>query len=104
MGNGKTQQYYDANPAANKRRIAQQKRYNKKGSSKPGTKDITGNDIAKNAVALNHKLGTYGNGDNLDAAHYKGSTTRGRSQHESINRGEPHKNKKKNKNKLYITT
>ena len=29
MAKGKTQRYYDANPAANKRRIAQQKRYNK---------------------------------------------------------------------------
>ena len=53
MAKGKTQRYYDANPAANKRRIAQQTRYNKNGK---------GNKIAKEAVALNRKMGTYGNG------------------------------------------
>ena len=54
MGKGKTQRYYDANPAANKRRIAQQTRYNKNGK---------GNKIAREAVKLNRKMGTYGNGD-----------------------------------------
>ena len=53
MAKGKTQKYYDANPAANKRRIAQQKRYNKNGK---------GNEIARKAVELNRKMGTYGNG------------------------------------------
>jgi len=39
-----------------------------------------------NANKLNRKLGTYGNGDGLDAAHYKGSTTKGRKQSPSANR------------------
>ena len=46
MEKGKTQRYYDSNPAANKRRIKQQKRYNKKGP---------GNEIARKATALNSK-------------------------------------------------
>ena len=54
MAKGKTQRYYDANPAANKRRIKQQTRYNKNGP---------GNEIARKATALNRELGTYGNGD-----------------------------------------
>ena len=48
MAKGKTQKYYDANPAANKRRIAQQKRYNKNGK---------GNEIARKAVELNESTG-----------------------------------------------
>jgi len=56
---------------------AQQKAYNK-------TKK--GKSLRVNANKLNRKLGTYGNGDNLDAAHYKGSTTKGRLQKASINR------------------
>ena len=34
----------------------------------------------------NRKRGTYGNGDGKDAAHYKGSTTKGRLQKPSVNR------------------
>ena len=56
---------------------AQQKAYNK---TKKGLK------IRVNANRLNRKLGTYGNGDNKDAAHYKGSSTKGRLQKPSINR------------------
>ena len=56
---------------------AQQKAYNK---TKKGLK------IRTNANKLNRKLGTYGNGDGKDAAHYKGSTTNGRTQDPSINR------------------
>ena len=56
---------------------AQQKAYNK---TKKGLK------IRTNANKLNRKLGTYGNGDGKDAAHYKGSTTKGRTQDPSINR------------------
>ena len=56
---------------------AQQKAYNK---TKKGLK------IRVNANKLNRKLGTYGNGDGKDAAHYKGSTTQGRTQDKSINR------------------
>ena len=56
---------------------AQQKAYNK---TKKGLK------LRVNANRLNRKLGTYGNGDNKDAAHYKGSSTKGRLQKPSITR------------------
>ena len=56
---------------------AQQKAYNK---TKKGKK------LRVNANKLNRKLGTYGNGDGKDAAHYKGSSTKGRLQSPSINR------------------
>ena len=54
---------------ANGNRKAQQKAYNK---TKKGT------ELRTRANALNRDLGTYGNGDGLDAAHYKGSKTKGR--------------------------
>ena len=73
----KTSKYYKKNPKARKRRLRQQARYNK-------TK--RGLSIRVNANKLNRKLGTYGNRDGLDAAHYKGSKTRGRKQKPSINR------------------
>ena len=72
-----TSEYYKSNYAARKRRREQQRRYNK---TKNGLK------IRVNANKLNRKLGTYGNGDGKDAAHYKGSTTKGRLQSPSINR------------------
>ena len=56
---------------------AQQKKYNK---TKKGLA------LRVNANKLNRKLGTYGNGDGKDAAHYKGSTTKGRLQSPSVNR------------------
>ena len=55
----------------------QQKAYNK---TRKGLK------LRVRANALNRKLGTYGNRDGKDAAHYKGSTTKGRLQSPSINR------------------
>ena len=70
-------EYYRNNEAARKRRLEQQKRYQK---------TPTGKRIKNNANKLNRKLGTYGNGDGKDAAHYKGSTTRGRTQSMKINR------------------
>ena len=99
MGKGNTQKYYDANPARNRKRIAQQKRYNKEGSSKLGTKDITGNGIAKKATALNRKLGTYGNGDGKDASHNMKGPGKHGIENASTNRARP---RKKNKSKLYI--
>jgi len=72
-----TSEYYRKNPEARKKRLSQQKRYNK---TKNGLK------IRVNANKLNRKLGTYGNGDGKDAAHYSGSTTKGRTQSPSINR------------------
>ena len=72
-----TSDYYKKNPAARKKRNAQQTRYNKSGK---------GNAIAKRANRANRALGTYGNGDGKDAAHYKGSKTKGRLQSPSTNR------------------
>ena len=56
---------------------SQQKAYNK---TNKGLK------LRVNANKLNRKLGTYGNGDGKDAAHYKGRTTKGRLQSPSTNR------------------
>ena len=57
---GRTQRYYDENPAANKRRLKQQSRYQKTAKGKA---------LKINANKANRKLGTYGNGDGKDAAH-----------------------------------
>ena len=73
----KTSRYYKKNPKAAAKRRRQQARYNK---------SPKGLAIRVNANKLNRKLGTYGNRDGLDAAHYKGSKTRGRKQKPSINR------------------
>ena len=72
-----TAEYYRSNPKARAKRLKQQKRYNK---TKKGLA------LRVNANKLNRKLGTYGNGDGRDAAHYKGSTTKGRLQSPSENR------------------
>tara|TARA_R100001463_G_scaffold54660_3_gene105788 strand:+ start:19008 stop:19262 length:255 start_codon:yes stop_codon:yes gene_type:complete len=73
----RTASYYRNNTKARKRRLKQQRRYNK---------TAKGLRIRTNANRLNRKLGTYGNGDGKDAAHFKGSTTKGRLQSPSINR------------------
>ena len=73
----KTSEYYKSNPAAKQKRLKQQKRYNK---TKKGLA------LRVNANRLNRQLGTYGNGDGRDAAHYSGSTTKGRLQSPSENR------------------
>ena len=72
-----TANYYRSNPKARARRLKQQKRYNK---TKKGLA------LRVNANRLNRQLGTYGNGDGRDAAHYKGSDTKGRLQSPSENR------------------
>ena len=72
-----TSEYYKSNPKAKRKRLVQQKKYNKT------TKGLA---LRVNANRLNRQLGTYGNGDNKDAAHYKGSTTKGRLQKPSENR------------------
>ena len=59
---------------------------NYKSQQKPYKKTKKGKSLRVNANKLNRKLGTYGNGDGKDAAHYKGSTTKGRLQSPSINR------------------
>ena len=73
----KTSEYYKKNRRQRPRRRKQQRRYNK---TKKGL------EIRVNANKLNRKLGTYGNRDGLDAAHYRGSKTRGRLQKPSKNR------------------
>jgi hypothetical protein len=73
----KTSEYYKSNPTAKAKRLKQQKKYNK---TKKGLA------LRVNANRLNRQLGTYGNGDGRDAAHYKGSTTKGRLQSPSENR------------------
>ena len=78
-----TSDYYKKNPAARKRRNAQQTRYNKSGK---------GNKIAREANRANRALGTYGNGDRKDAAHT--GPNRARLQSETINRANPRKGKK----------
>ena len=72
-----TSDYYKSNPKAKRKRLVQQKKYNKT------TKGLA---LRVNANRLNRQLGTYGNGDGKDAAHYKGSTTKGRLQSPSKNR------------------
>ena len=72
-----TSNYYKSNPEARKKRLKQQAKYNK---TKKGIA------LRVNANRLNRQLGTYGNGDGKDAAHYKGSTTKGRLQDPSVNR------------------
>ena len=74
---GSTAEYYRTHPSARRDRLKQQSRYQKTGH---------GRAIKLAANKLNRKLGTYGNRDGLDAAHYKGSKTNGRSQSPSINR------------------
>ena len=90
MAKGK--QRFSGPKYANGNHISQQKAY---------VRTEKGKRIARNATRLNRKLGTYGNGDGLDSAHYEGSTTKGRPQRKDINRASRTKNK--NKNKLYIT-
>ena len=80
-----TAEYYRKNPEARKKRLKQQSAYQK---------TAKGSAIKKNANKLNRKLGTYGNGDGKDAAHYKGSATKGRLQSPSTNRKSRHKIRK----------
>ena len=59
-----TAKYYRSNPKARATRLKQQKKYNK---------TTKGKQLRVNANRLNRQLGTYGNGDGRDAAHYSGS-------------------------------
>ena len=60
MEKSRTQKFYDKKPAANKRRLKQQSDYQK---------TAKGTSLKIRANELNRKLGTYGNHDDLDAAH-----------------------------------
>ena len=57
---GKTSNYYKKNPKAAAKRRKQQRAYNK---------TAKGLMIRTQANKLNRKLGTYGNGDGMDASH-----------------------------------
>ena len=59
---------------------------NYKQQQKDYNKTENGLKIRVNANKLNRKLGTYGNGDGKDAAHYENSTTEGKTQSPKINR------------------
>ena len=66
-----TSEYYKKNPAARKRRVKQQARYNR--SSLQIAKRVELN-------RENRKRGTYGNGDKLDVSHKRGGGTKLESQ------------------------
>lgn len=75
---GRTSNYYKQNPKAKARRLKQQAKYNKTN---------TGLKIRTAANRLNRQLGTYGNGDGMDASHTGPST--GKLEKPSANRRRP---------------
>lgn len=75
-----TSEYYKKNPKARQRRQKQQAKYNKTNN---------GLKIRTAANKLNRKLGTYGNGDGMDASHT--SPTKGKLEKPSSNRRRPRK-------------
>ena len=77
MAKQSTADYYKKNPDKADNRRKQQRAY---------MQTEKGKEIRRNADRLNLKLGTKGNHDGLDAAHYKGSKTEGRLQKPSENR------------------
>ena len=80
---GSTSDYYKKNPAARRRRLKQQAKYNK---TKNGLK------IRVAANKLNRKLGTYGNGDGKYASHT--GPNKGKLESPKANRTRPRKGKK----------
>lgn len=80
---GSTSDYYKKNPAARRRRLKQQAKYNK---------TTAGLKIRTNANKLNRKLGTYGNGDGKDASHT--GPNKGKLEQPSKNRRRPRTGKK----------
>ena len=83
MASGKTSTYYKKNPAARKRRLKQQAKYNK---------TRKGLQIRTAANKCNRKLGTYGNKDGKDASHTGPTTCKKESP--KANRTRPSKGKK----------
>ena len=75
-----TSSYYKKNPAAKRRRLKQQAKYNKR-------KDQVSKRVELNRE--NRRRGTYGNGDKKDVSHTKCGTTvlEGRSKNRARNRG-----------------
>lgn len=80
---GRTSSYYKNNPKAKAKRLKQQAEYNR---TKEGLK------IRTNANKLNRKLGTYGNGDGMDASHT--GPNKGKLESPKANRTRPRKGKK----------
>ena len=78
-----TSEYYKDNPKARERRQKQQAKYNKTNN---------GLKIRTAANKLNRKLGTYGNGDGMDASHTGKNT--GKLETPSSNRRRPRTGKK----------
>jgi phage terminase large subunit len=78
MEKGKTAQYYAKNEQARRKRIKQQKRYNK---------TAEGLKIRSRANKLNRQLRTYGNRDGKDASHTGPNT--GKLEKPSTNRRRP---------------
>ena len=78
-----TSDYYKKNPKARRKRLQQQKKYNK-------TK--RGKLLIKNAMKCNRKMGTYGNGDGLDSSHTGPNTCKKESPKK--NRTRPRRGKK----------
>ena len=76
MASGKTSAYYKSNPRARLKRLKQQAAYNR---------TPKGKSLRVNANRLRSQL-KIRKGSPMDAAHYKGSTTKGRPQHRSKNR------------------
>ena len=78
---------------------------NHKSQQKAYMKTAKGKKIARDATNLNRTLGTYGNGDRLDASHDVNGKGKHGLRSERFNRGH-HQDKKKgpnNKRKLHIT-
>lgn len=73
-----TSEYYKDNPEARERRQKQQAKYNKTNN---------GLKIRTAANKLNRKLGTYGNGDGMDASHT--GPDKGKLENKSANRRRP---------------
>ena len=78
-----TADYYKQNPKARAKRLKQQAKYNQ---TKEGLK------IRTAANKLNRKLGTYGNGDGMDASHTGPNT--GKLEKPTPNRKRPRTGKK----------
>ena len=78
MEKGKTARYYAKNQKARRKRIKQQKRYNK---------TAEGLKIRSRANKLNRQLRTYGNRDGKDASHTGPNT--GKLENPSTNRRRP---------------
>lgn len=79
----KTSTYYKQNPAARKRRLQQQAKYNK---TPRGLK------IRADANKLNRALNTYGNKDGKDASHT--GPGKGKTENASTNRRRPRMKKR----------